>query len=46
MHALPSSEGSGRGAVCDERPGVYAVETVLDGDEYAELSTYLLRFDG
>lgn len=27
-------------------PGVYAVETVLDGDEYAELSTYLLRFDG
>ena len=27
-------------------PGVYAVETVLDGDEYAELSAYLLRFEG
>lgn len=27
-------------------PGVYAVETVLDGDEYAELSTYLLRYEG
>lgn len=27
-------------------PGVYAVETVLYGDEYAELSTYLLRYEG
>ncbi len=26
-------------------PGVYAVETFLDGDEYAVLSTYLLRHD-
>jgi len=26
-------------------PGVYAVESFLDGDEYAQLSNYLLRLD-
>lgn len=29
-----------------ETPGVYAVEMFLDGDEYAQLSTYLLRYEG
>lgn len=28
-----------------EVPGVYAVEMFLDGDEYAQLNTYLLRWD-
>lgn len=28
-----------------EAPGVYAVEMFLDGDEYAQLVTYLLRWD-